>query len=114
MRIRSSNLKIEQKATIFAALGDPTRLMLVSKLTDKKAHSISALTDGTELSRQAITKHLTVLENVGLVSKIKYGRESLYELDPKPLKSLQDHLDIIASHWENALSSLKDFVEKES
>jgi DNA-binding transcriptional ArsR family regulator len=78
---------------------------------DGRSHSISSLTSGTKVTRQAVTKHLTVLENVGLVLKNKEGRESLYELDPKPLESLQKYLEIIASQWDKALHSLKTFVE---
>lgn len=104
-------LKTEQQANIFAALGDPTRLSLVANLIDGKPHSISTLTAGRKVTRQAITKHLTVLENVGLVSKIKDGRESLYELDPRPLESLQEYLEVIASQWDKTLQNLKAFVE---
>lgn len=110
MSKRSSALKVEQ-ANVFAALGDPNRLTLVAKLIDRKPHSISTLTVGTKITRQAITKHLTVLENVGLVTKIKDGRESLYELDPKPLESIQEYLEIISAQWDQALHSLKAFVE---
>lgn len=111
-RNSSAALKIEQQAHVFAALGDPTRLSLVAKLIDGEPHSISALADGSQISRQAITKHLTVLENVGLVSKIKDGRESLYELDPKPLESLQEYLAVIATQWDKTLNDLKAFVEE--
>jgi DNA-binding transcriptional ArsR family regulator len=107
----SAAVKTERQANVFAALGDPTRLSLVAKLIDGKPHSISALTAGTKVTRQAITKHLTVLESVGLVSSVKEGRESLYELDPRPLESLQEYLEIIASQWEKALNRLKAFVE---
>lgn len=110
-RNSSAALKTERQANIFAALGDPSRLSLVAKLIDRRPHSISTLTAGTKITRQAITKHLTVLENVGLVSKIKDGRESLYELDPKPLESLQEYLEIIAAEWDKSLQSLKAFVE---
>lgn len=105
-------LKVEQQANIFAALGDPTRLSLVTKLIDGKPHSISTLTEGTKVTRQAITKHLIVLQSVGLVSSTRDGRESLYELDPKPLKSLQEYLAVISSQWDSALQSLKAFVEE--
>lgn len=111
-RNNSAALKTEHQANIFAALGDPTRLSLVAKLIDGKPHSISTLTEGTKVTRQAITKHLTVLENVGLVSSSKAGRESLYELDPKPLESLREYLEIIEAQWDQALISLKTFVEK--
>lgn len=102
----------KQQAHIFAALGDPTRLSLVAKLIDGETHSISALSLGSKMTRQAVTKHLTVLEDVGLVAKTKEGRESLYVLDPKPLKSLQEYLDIISAQWDQKLQSLKSFVEE--
>lgn len=107
----SAAVKMEQQAQVFAALGDPTRLSLVAKLMDRRSHSIATLTEGTKITRQAITKHLTVLEEVGLVSKIKEGRESLYELDPKPLHSMQEYLAVIAAQWDDALRNLKNFVE---
>jgi DNA-binding transcriptional ArsR family regulator len=100
------------QANIFAALGDPTRLSLVAKLIDGKPHSISTLTVGTKVTRQAITKHLTVLQNVGLVTSSKEGRESLYELDPKPLESLEEYLKIISTQWDKALQNLKSLVEE--
>ncbi|MCX6129232.1 MAG: helix-turn-helix domain-containing protein, partial [Proteobacteria bacterium] len=84
---------------------------LVTKLNDGKPHSISELTQGTKITRQAVTRHLTVLENVGLVTKVKEGRESLYELDPKPIQSMQECLDIIAYQWDDALQNLKKFLE---
>lgn len=96
---------------MFAALGDPTRLMLVSKLVGGEAHSISQLSSGARITRQAVTQHLKVLENVGVVRSAKRGRESLYELDPKPLESIQEYLDVIAKQWERSLHSLKEFVE---
>jgi DNA-binding transcriptional ArsR family regulator len=111
-RNSSVALKAEYQAPIFAALGDPTRLSLVAKLIDRKPHSISTLTAGTKITRQAVTKHLTVLEDVGLVSKIKEGRESLYLLETKPLESLQEYLEVIASQWDHALHNLKSFVEE--
>lgn len=104
--------KVQQQAHIFAALGDATRLSLVSRLVDGKPHSLSSLASGTKVTRQAITKHLTVLENVGLVSNFKSGRESLYELNPGPLESLQKYLEVISSQWGQTLLRLKKFAEK--
>ncbi len=102
----------KQQAHIFAALGDPTRLSLVAKLIDGEPHSISSLSTGSKITRQAITKHLSVLEGVGLVSKNKDGRECLYALDPKPLNSLKEYLDIISLQWDQSLQNLKSFVEE--
>lgn len=114
MSRRASSLayKIQEHADMFAALGDPTRLKLVSKLVGGKPHSISELTEGTRITRQAVTKHLRVLENIGVVRSQKWGRESLYELDPKPLESLQEYLSVISAQWDQALQNLKAFVEK--
>lgn len=97
-------------APVFAALGDETRLSLVSKLCHGP-HSISQLTENTELTRQAITKHLRVLEGVGLVLSKRRGRESIFELHPEPLGELRTYLDEVSHQWDNALSRLKAFVE---
>lgn len=105
--------RTERRASAFAALGDPTRLSLLSRLVDGKPRSISALTQGSRVTRQAITKHLYVLENAGLVSRIKSGRESLYELDPRPLESMQQYLATISAQWNTALNALKTFVEQD-
>lgn len=86
---------------------------MVAKLVDGKPHSISNLTTGTKVTRQAVTKHLSVLESVGLVSCVKIGRESLYELNPRPLESIQDYLEIIATQWDQSLKNLKAFVEED-
>lgn len=97
---------------MFAALGDPIRLSLVAKLVGGKPHSISELTEGTRVTRQAVTKHLRVLENVGFVQRAKLGRESLYELDPKPLETMQAYLGVIAEQWDRSLANLKAMIEK--
>lgn len=102
---------MRNQAEIFAALGDETRLSLVAKLCDGKTHSIAHLTEGSDLTRQAITKHLRVLENVGIVHSVREGRESLFALDTKPFESLRDYLDAVDAQWDNALSRLKAFVE---
>lgn len=105
--------KIREHAEIFAALGEPTRLMLVSKLIDGEPQSISELTEGAKISRQAVTQHLRVLENVGVVRSEKKGRESLYILRPEPLEDIQEYLAVIAQQWERSLQNLKAFVESE-
>lgn len=85
---------------------------MVSKLLEGKPYSISELSHGTRVTRQAITKHLQVLENVGVVHSKKLGRESLYELDPKPLEDLRAYLEVIAAQWDKTLAELKAFVEE--
>ena len=112
MSRKSNAAEIRHRADIFAALGDPIRLSLVSKLVGGEPCSIAALTEGTKVTRQAVTKHLRVLESVGVVHSTKAGRESLYALDPQPLLSLQEYLAVISAQWDQALGSLKTFVEK--
>jgi len=98
-------------APIFAALGDETRLSLVAKLSGGHRHSISHLTEGSKLTRQAITKHLRVLENVGIVRGVRRGRENLFQLDPEPIEEIKEYLDRVSQHWDQALARLKAFVE---
>ncbi len=98
-------------APIFAALGDTTRLGLLSRLADGESRSIAGLSTGSPLTRQAITKHLIVLESAGLVSRIRSGRESRYALRPEPLAEARDYLQSVAAQWGDALERLRAFVE---
>jgi DNA-binding transcriptional ArsR family regulator len=98
-------------APIFAALGDKTRLTLVAKLSGGQPRSISELTHGTKLTRQAITKHLRVLENAGLVRGTQSGRENLFQLDTAPIESMKQYLDSVSKQWDQTLARLKAFVE---
>ncbi len=99
------------RAAVFAALGDETRLSLVAKLSNGPPQSISALAHGSILTRQAITKHLRVLEGAGVVHGVRVGRESRFELKPAPLKEVRSYLDQVSDHWERALARLKAMVE---
>ena len=99
------------RAPIFAALGDETRLALVAKLCRRQPYSISQLTHGSKLTRQAITKHLRVLERAGIVHSARTGRESRFEFDPEPIEGIRQYLDFVSEQWDQALSRLKSFVE---
>lgn len=98
-------------ALVFAALGDRTRLILIGKLSAGQPRSISQLTKGSRLTRQAITKHLRILESVGIVHSARAGRESLFEFDPEPFVEIRDYLDYVSRQWDQALARLKAFVE---
>jgi DNA-binding transcriptional ArsR family regulator len=98
-------------AAVFAALGDETRLSLVSVLSGGESRSIAQLTGGSRLTRQAITKHLRVLENAGIVRSARSGRESLYEFDPEPVDELKQYLTRVSQQWDEALGRLKTLVE---
>lgn len=99
------------QARVFAALGDETRLSLVVKLSEGQPQSISQLTQGTHLTRQAISKHLRVLESAHVVRSVRNGREHLFEFDPAPIEGIRTYLDDVALQWDHALARLKSFVE---
>src|SRR5438128_1087028 len=99
-------------APVFAALGDETRLSLVGKLSGGAPRSITELAEGAKVTRQAITKHLRVLEGAGLVRSVREGRASLFQLEPRPLDEARDYLQRVSAEWEDALARLKSFVEK--
>ncbi len=101
----------QRHAGVFAALGDETRLSIVGKLSDGQPHSISDLTKGTKLTRQAITKHLRVLEGAGVVSGVRSGRETLFAFNPETISEAREYLDLVSEQWDDALSRLKSFLE---
>jgi DNA-binding transcriptional ArsR family regulator len=98
-------------ADLFAALGDETRLQLVSRLCREGPMSITRLTAGSKVTRQAITKHLRVMEESGLVRSMKQGRESHWQLEQQRLKDARRYLDLISKQWDDALGRLREFVE---
>ncbi len=98
-------------APIFAALGDEVRLRLIGALCAGGAMSITQLTAGTDITRQAITKHLVVLSAAGLVRDLKVGRERLWEFEPARLDAARRSLESIARQWDHALGRLKLAVE---
>jgi len=99
-------------APIFAALGDETRLRLIAVLCAGGAVSIAHLTAGTEITRQAVTKHLHVLADAGLVRDVKVGRERLWEFEPAHLEAARRSLEVIGRQWDQALLRLKLAVER--
>jgi DNA-binding transcriptional ArsR family regulator len=102
---------LRKAAPVFAALGDETRMRLIAVLCAGSALSIAQLTDGTDISRQAITKHLQVLAEAGLVHDIKQGRERLWEFQPTRLDEARRSLAMIAEQWDVALMRLKRSLE---
>jgi DNA-binding transcriptional ArsR family regulator len=106
--------RIEKTALIFAALGDETRLKLVARLSSDGPMSITRLTEGGAVTRQAVTKHLRVLKQAGLAMSSAVGRESVWELEPTPLEAARACLDGISAQWDSALGGLKEFVERDS
>ena len=99
-------------ASVFAALGDETRLALVRKLTSGPPRSIAQLTEGTTLTRQAVTKHIRVLQRAGVLRSLRSGRETLCEFLPEPIHEAKTYLDSVSQLWDEALVRLKSFVEE--
>jgi DNA-binding transcriptional ArsR family regulator len=99
-------------ALLFAALGDTTRLWLVARLCDGGPMSIASLTEGSRVTRQAISKHLRVLEGAAVLRSSRRGRESIWRLERRRLHEARRYLDQIESQWDDALGRLSAFVEK--
>ena len=100
------------EAEVFAALGDETRLALLTRLASGERRSIAELTDGTQLTRQAVTKHLRILERVRMVHGKREGRESFFEFDPRPVIEMKEYLEMVSKQWDAALSRLKTFAQR--
>ena len=98
-------------AQVFFALGDATRLRLIAVLCAGGAYSIAQLTANTELTRQAVTKHLQVLADAGLVQDLRIGRERLWQFDPTQVEEARRSLELIGRQWDVALAKLKAFAE---
>jgi DNA-binding transcriptional ArsR family regulator len=110
---RRASDQLKGSASVFAALGDKTRLKLVARLCAGEPMSIARLTDGTRVTRQAITKHLNVLEGAGVVRGIRSGRERLWQLEPGQVAEARRCLDLISAQWDAALARLKLAVERD-
>lgn len=104
--------RLASSAPVFAALGDPQRMVLVSRLCQKGPLSVTHLTEGTTITRQAVTKHLRVLEAAGLAHSEKSGRETVWTLDGRPLAKARAHLELISRQWDQAIERLRAFVEE--
>ena len=111
-----SKRRVEQRvasaALLFAALGDPTRLALLQHLARDGPASISVLAASFAVTRQAVTKHLVVLSEAGIIEGTRAGREHRWALNPQRLLEAQRHLDLVARGWDDALARLKARVEK--
>jgi DNA-binding transcriptional ArsR family regulator len=104
--------KLKGAAPVFAALGHETRLALVARLSSGGSVSIARLTMGSVLTRQAITKHLHVLADAGLVRNVRRGRERIWDLKTKQLDEARQCLETISLRWDSALARLKKLVEE--
>ncbi|HWW83497.1 MAG TPA: metalloregulator ArsR/SmtB family transcription factor [Vicinamibacterales bacterium] len=103
---------VSRAAPVFAALGDQTRLALVARMSSDGPLSITQLTAGSAVTRQAITKHLGILASAGLVSDRRQGRERIWELELEQMEAARRYLDHVSKRWDAALDRLKQFVEE--
>ena len=103
---------IPELTSVFTALGDATRLELVTRLGSGQPRSIVQLAEGLEITHQGVTKHLRVLEKAGLVMSERSGREKHYRCVPEPINDARTYLDTVAEQWGAALLRLKNFVER--
>lgn len=110
-RERRNQVAWKEAAPVFAALGDETRLRVVTRLCEEGPLSIARLTEGTNVTRQAVTKHLRVLENAGLVHGSRDGRENVYEFEPRRIAEARRLLEVISAEWDDTLERLRLFVE---
>lgn len=97
---------------MFAALGDRTRLRVVARLSEEGPLSITQLAEGSRVTRQAVSKHLQVLADAGLVTSERAGRESVFRLQPRALGEARRYLDVISTEWDHTLERLRAYVEK--
>ena len=104
--------RVRDAAPLFAALGDETRLRLIVRLSSSGPGSITQLSAKSDVSRQAITKHLRVLSDAGLVRSTRRGREQVWDLEPRRLDDAHAYLDRISKQWDEALDRLRTFVEE--
>ena len=104
--------RVRDAAPLFAALGDETRLRLIVRLSSGGPGSITQLSAKSDVSRQAITKHLRVLSDAGLVRSTRKGREQVWDLEPRRLDDAHAYLDRISTQWDEALDRLRAFVEE--
>ena len=111
-RAASRRTAVTGAAPIFAALGDEMRLRLVSRMCAGGPLSIVQLTGGSGVTRQAVTKHLHVLAEAGLVRDSREGRERRWELDPSRLDDARRALDVISQQWDHTLGRLREFLER--
>ena len=98
-------------ALLFAALGDPTRLWILQRLSREGPASISMLAENFQTTRQAVTKHLNVLGAAGIIAGERRGREHVWAINTDRLAEAQRHLEVIARGWDGALARLKAHLE---
>jgi DNA-binding transcriptional ArsR family regulator len=104
---------VAAKAPVFDALGDPNRLRIITRLCDSGPCSTTDVAQVVPVSRQAATKHLLLLEAVGLVSSRRQGRERIWRVQPESLTDASEYLTALSQRWDRAIDRLRAYVEEE-
>ncbi|MDA4110410.1 ArsR/SmtB family transcription factor [Mycolicibacterium holsaticum] len=104
---------VVERAPVFDALGDPNRLRIITRLCDGGPCSTTEVTQAVSVTRQAATKHLVLLETVGLVSSQRRGRERIWRVRPEPLADASEYLTGLSRRWDRAIDRLRAYVEDE-
>jgi DNA-binding transcriptional ArsR family regulator len=107
MSKRRADKSVARAALLFAALGDPTRMALLHRLSRDGPASISVLAEDFHTTRQGVTKHLQVLAGAGIIAGERRGREHVWAINAARLADAQRHLEVIASGWDDALARLR-------
>lgn len=105
---------LAEAAPVFAALGDETRLRLVVRLCADGPLSITRLSEGAPVTRQAVSKHLHALARAGVVRDTPRGRERIWALEPRRLQEARRCLASISDQWDAAIDRLQALVEEGS
>jgi len=103
--------KLRAAVPLFAALGDATRIELMVDLAAHGPGPIKRLCARSDLTRQAVRKHLTVLEDAGLVHGERLGREHVWSIEARKVDEAREYLELISAQWDDALERLRKFVE---
>ena len=111
--MRRDAAALAASAPVFAALGDEQRLRIVARLSREGPLSIARLTEGAEVSRQAVSKHLRVLEGAGLTRGARAGRETVWTIEPRSMRRAREQLDVIARQWDASIERLRALVEED-
>lgn len=103
-------LVVNQFDQIFSALSDPTRREILARLATRQL-TVHELTSAFELTQQAISKHLAVLEKSGLVRRERKGRTTICTAHLQPLTEIVDWAEKYRSRWQKSLNQLESFLE---
>jgi DNA-binding transcriptional ArsR family regulator len=106
--------RLKRTAPVFAALGDPVRLGMVARLCNDGPLPTIQLQHGTAVSRQAVTKHLRILEDAGIVHSQRVGRDRQWQIAARRLTEIRRYLDQVSAQWDATLERLRRFVEDSS